>query len=48
MNENNKEPEVIKEAPVVTEEPKVEETPPTLEVNVHDKVMGKAVGPGQL
>jgi len=26
----------------------VEESPPTLEINVHDAIKGKSVGPGQL
>ena len=37
------------EAEVIVEEVKKEENPPEfLEVNVYDKVAGKAVGPGQL
>ncbi|MFA7301836.1 MAG: hypothetical protein WC069_06020 [Candidatus Shapirobacteria bacterium] len=46
MNEKN-ELEINKEQ-VPTESPEIEVTPDTLEINVYDKVTGKAVGPGQL
>ncbi len=47
MNLNDKKEEK-KTEPVIKKEPEKKEVPPVLEVNVFDKVAGKAVGPGQL